>query len=295
MNKKICKRVGLTILIVIVVIACVTVIVDVIKVPPILDKENTDAADKFAAVDKDDHMAFDQIVQSDVRTHVVNDDHSPIPVDEGKLIEIKDTLGLRIYQPVYSTVELCCGTMPREDESDVIFVAEAAFTFQLKNTFSHSNIVGSHTSEGTFYEQGVGGRVNGTFAYFDNKPHFQVDGDQNALLMEAARKGGMGFLQEPMIHMGQEVPHTREAGDVNKFRALCLIGGRLSVADSKGAIKFGDFIDKLLKAGAIEALYLDMGSGWNHSWYRDNQGKVIEIYPVAANSKYCTNWITFQR
>ena len=37
------------------------------------------------------------------------------------------------------------------------------------------------------------------------------------------------------------------------------------------------------------ALYLDMGSGWNYAWYRDNNGKVKEIFPeskLAPNYRY---------
>lgn len=40
------------------------------------------------------------------------------------------------------------------------------------------------------------------------------------------------------------------------------------------------------------ALYLDMGSGWNHAWYRDN-GKVVVLHPKTHN--FCTNWITFYK
>lgn len=42
---------------------------------------------------------------------------------------------------------------------------------------------------------------------------------------------------------------------------------------------------------ATEALYLDMGPGWNYSWYRDENGNPVEIHSIPT--EYATNWITF--
>ena len=52
-------------------------------------------------------------------------------------------------------------------------------------------------------------------------------------------------------------------------------------------------IDSLEKIGVTHALYLDMGGGWNHSWYRGNDGKVVEIHPKTHN--YTTNWLVFKK
>ena len=95
-----------------------------------------------------------------------------------------------------------------------------------------------------------------------------------------------------MIHEGGMVNHSRENNDENLYRALYLINGKLAVADSKEKIPFGVFIINLLNAGTTEAIYLDMG-GWKHSWYRDESGKAVDIYP--SPTKYGTNWITFYR
>jgi len=43
--------------------------------------------------------------------------------------------------------------------------------------------------------------------------------------------------------------------------------------------------------GVQEAIYLDMGSGWNYSWWRDNTGSAHEIHN--RRIVYATNWITF--
>ena len=43
--------------------------------------------------------------------------------------------------------------------------------------------------------------------------------------------------------------------------------------------------------GVKEAIYCDMGTGWNYSWYRDYDGSVKEIFHTPG--RYTTNWVTF--
>jgi hypothetical protein len=41
-----------------------------------------------------------------------------------------------------------------------------------------------------------------------------------------------------------------------------------------------------------------MGRGWNYAWFRDEDGKVKEIFSeskLAPSYKYRTNWITFYK
>lgn len=215
-------------------------------------------------------------------------------------VEIVDTCGLRIYYPNYSKIDLVCGVMPSKDDKSVIMFAEAAFTGELLDEFSHKNISSSHVSNGEYYSGFLCKRNRGVFTYYNGVPHFVYQGGflkvpwpkyMESALRESAHYGGCGFAQEMMIHEGKEIPHTRPASNTNEFRALCMIDGKLAVADSKGSVKFGDFIKSLLQVGATEALYLDMGPGWNYSWYRDANGNAVEIHSTAT--KYATNWVTF--
>lgn len=217
-------------------------------------------------------------------------------------VEIVDTCGLRIYYPNYSKIDLVCGEMPSKDDVSVIMFAEAAFTGELLDEFSHKNISSSHVSNGEYYSGFLCKRNRGVFTYYNGEPHFVYQGGflkvpwpkyMESALRESAHYGGCGFAQEMMIHEGKEIPHTRSASNTNEFRALCMIDGKLVVADSKGRVKFGDFIKTLLQVGATEALYLDMGPGWNYSWYRDANGNAVEIH--STPTKYATNWITFYK
>jgi hypothetical protein len=102
------------------------------------------------------------------------------------------------------------------------------------------------------------------------------------------------FTQEMMIHQGEKVKTTRPDSNVNEFRALCLIGHRLCIADASGPVRFGTFIQLLLNAGATEALYLDMGPGWNYSWYREYaDSNAIWIHSATLSS--ATNWLVFRQ
>lgn len=209
-----------------------------------------------------------------------------------KPVEIIDTCDLRIYFPEYSKIDLVCGEIPSKNDSTVIMFAGAAFTGELLDSFRHFNIAGDHVTGGSREKGYPCKRNNGAFVYYNGNPKF-VYQNYSAEMDKAAANGGCAFGQEMMIHKGKEVPHTRKAANKNEFRALCLINGKVAIADSFGIVSFGDFINNLLKAGATEAMYLDMGLGWNYSWYRDENYNVVEIHLIPT--KYSTNWITFYK
>lgn len=202
--------------------------------------------------------------------------------------EEKDNL--IIYSPDYSYVDLVCGTMPSQSDKNVIFCAEAAFTGELLKEFKHSNILGDHVCGGMRYK-GTGCKRNtGAFVYYGGEWKFLYK-DYSKDLDVAAQNGGMGFGQEMMIHKSKRVQTIRKDANQNEFRALCELNGKLCVIDSKGVSAFGDFIQALLDEGVTEAIYLDMGPGWNYSWYRDDSGVTHEIHNHRII--YTTNWITF--
>lgn len=205
--------------------------------------------------------------------------------------------GLRIYYPHLGSVGFVTGEMPDTSNHNVSFCCAAAFTGEYLEEFKHSNIACDHVSDGTGkrYHGFRCRRSNGAFVAYNGRWKF-LHGNYSAELDSTAANFGSGFAQEMMIHEGVEVPHTRKASSENLFRALCEIDGELCVADAREWGTFGDFINNLLAAGATEALYLDMGAGWNHSWYRPKVnseliGPAVIIHPKLHD--YCTNWLTF--
>lgn len=201
-----------------------------------------------------------------------------------------DTDSLIIYTPHFKNIDLVCGTMPSENDSNVIFCAEAAYTGEILDVFKHSNILGDHVSKGKRYRGTPCKRNTGAFVYYNHTYKF-VYKQCSAELDRAAKYGGMGFCQEMLIHQGRIVLCKRNDNNENAFRALCALNRHLCVIDSKDVMRFGDFKQALLHLGVTEALYLDMGAGWNYSWWRDDKGKVNIIYPKVHC--YTTNWITF--
>lgn len=199
---------------------------------------------------------------------------------------------LVVYSPKYSRIDLVCGEMPSINDTSVLFCAEAAYTGELLNKFKHSNIAGDHVSGGVRYKGYPCRRNTGAFVFYNGNFKFLYD-NYSAELNNAAQYGGMGFAQECLIHNGKRVPCKRPDTNVNKFRALCEINGKLCVVDSKSALQFGFFVAELLKIGVTNALYLDMGPGWNYSWWRDADNTAHEIH--THKIPYTTNWVTFYR
>ena len=106
-----------------------------------------------------------------------------------------------------------------------------------------------------------------------------------------------GFSQNMIISEGKVQPRFRDRLPDGRyyFRALCSLEGMLCVVESAKEIRYAEFVDLLSSAGVGNALYMDMGSGWNYSWFRRKAGQdVTIIHPWIEKCKYTTNWIVFR-
>lgn len=211
-----------------------------------------------------------------------------------KYVDIVRKDSLTIYYPNFSRIDLATGTMPKKDDASVIFCCAASFTGELLDEFRHSNIAGHHVSGGKFFRGYKCGPYNGVFTWsrasgwhFFNYSH----GNSESVLRRAADEGGMGFCQSMLFCDGKRFKGCFKPGSVNRYRALCELDGRLCVIDCARPLQFDHFLDGLERLGVRNALYCDMGYGWNYSWYRKDDGKVQEIFP--SPGRYATNWITF--
>jgi hypothetical protein len=206
-------------------------------------------------------------------------------------IERIDTLGLKILHPKFSRIDLVCGTMPQKSDTNVIFVGAAAFTGELLKEFMHFNIAGNHVSSGELYKGYRCKRNTGAFVYYNGKWKFCYQNYSDEMKI-AAKNGGCAFGQEMIIYKGKLVKTIRNDNNKNQFRALCCKDDQLAIIESDSIITFGEFKQQLLSFGISDAIYIDMGAGWNHAWYRDKDN-VIELHPKAHD--YCTNWVTFYK
>ena len=214
-------------------------------------------------------------------------------IENGYSTTLETTDNLNVYYPNYSKIDLVCGQMPKVSDKTVEFCCEAAFTEELLAEFRHMNIADNHISKGVM-KKGYRCKANtGGFVWGAGKWKFMKKTD----FPTTAKGWNMGFCQLLIIKDGIVRPiGNRMRNNRNIYRALCEKDGKLCLVESKKVMTYDFFVKCLSVYKVTNALYLDMGSGWNYACYRDNSGRVKEIFPeskLAPSYKYRTNWITF--
>ena len=203
-------------------------------------------------------------------------------------MKVDTTANLIIYDITDCQLDLACGTMPNTEEQDVVLCVAAAFTGKCLDHFAHSNILGPHISKGVLYE---GYEEEGGYAIFASwgkqKEFFALE-NQNKL-EEVASAQGMAFTQYWVIKNGEGYNPPRQTVKQEYYRCIAQKAGQTYVIESKEVVKFSFFVKCLIDLGVENALYMDMGRGWNHSFYRDERGKVHILHPKTHG--YCTNWL----
>lgn len=191
-------------------------------------------------------------------------------------------------------MEMVCGEIPSPKNDSIVLAFAGAFT-GTEFDKGHANVAGDHVARGVWYKGYHCKRNTGAFTWSAKSgPRFSYK-DYSSALDKAAKEGGMGFTQEMMIDNGAKVPTTRPLGNRNVFRALCLDSdNRLALYESQGIVAFGNFIDALLSQGVKEALYTDMGQGWNYCFYRRNQSEKSPQYLHSTSLPYASNFITIK-
>lgn len=209
--------------------------------------------------------------------------------------EVVRTEHLTFYYPQFKSIDLSLEQMPQAGCSKVDFCCEAAFTGQKLKTFSHTNVADNHVSGGKWHK-GYSCRANtGAFVWYGDRWAFLPKRD----FLSQRPACRMAFCQHLLIHQGRQCPMwTQMRKNRTRYRALCEKDGRLCLAESNKVVTLEFFITCLTNAHVSNAIYLDMGAGWNYAWYRDKQGNTQEVFPeskTAPDYAYRTNWITFLR
>lgn len=209
--------------------------------------------------------------------------------------EIIQTEHLTFYYPHFTSIDLSLGNMPTPSDSRVDFCCEAAFTGQRLPSFSHSNVADNHVSGGKWHK-GYNCRDNtGAFVWYQGKWEFM---EKKRFLTEKPNCQ-MAFCQHLLILNGKQTPMwERMRKNRTRYRALCEKDGRLCLVESRKVITLEFFIRCLMENQITNAIYLDMGAGWNYAWYRDVNGTTCELFPESKNAadyQYRTNWVTFYR
>lgn len=204
--------------------------------------------------------------------------------------------GLVFYYPQFETIDLECQKMPDPSDKSVVFCCEAAFTGKLLDRFDHSNIADRHFSHGVEYKGYKCNDNDGAFV-LDNSGVWQIIPKDK---YKKVKQANTAFCQRLIIHDGAPKAVWKKIKDKRTvYRSLCVKDGRLCIAQSADVVSYETFVALLQKNKVQQALYLDMGSGWNYAWFRSTvKGKVEELFPEskqADNYKYRTNWIVFRK
>ncbi len=204
---------------------------------------------------------------------------------------IYNTGTVYIFFPEYESVELVCENRPSKRDSSITWCSGAAFQHTVSLSFSQENVEGDHAVSGEYYDSPYNKDSFASFTYADNNFNFTFD-DTTQAVKNAADAGGSGFMQLALINDRNEVmdfnmPRTR------CFRTLAELNGSLCIIDSVNMLHFDEFLAELNRLGVTNAVYMDMGAGWNYSWYRNTAGRVVTLFGLPV--PWSHNWIVFRK
>ena len=209
-----------------------------------------------------------------------------------KTVDAVPYLILRM-NPEEAYVSMADSVIPSESDSEIALCVEAAFTGELSKTFKSTNIGGDYVIEGTF-RKGYKCRANSGFLYADGRDVVISTLEDYKTWIEKARKNhGTLFQQILIVHRSKNVYRgfPIKPAMANIYRSACVMAdGGFAVIQSQKPLPLRDFISALIDMDVSDALYLDMGTGWNYGWYRQT--------PASAPTKlfryrtpYQTNWL----
>ncbi len=221
-------------------------------------------------------------------------DATEMPVEQilpGDETIIYKTDVVYIFFPEYSEIDLECGKRPSKSDDSITWCCGAAFQHAVELSFNHDNIEGDHASYGEFYDSPYDRDADGAFTFSNGQFHYEFENKTEAV-KKAAEEGGCGFMQLAMIDdtcpvMDFDRPRAR------CYRTLAELNGNLCVIDSVKMMHFDEFMDELDRLGVTNAVYMDMGAGWNYSWYRKADGKVRTLFGLPV--PWSHNWIVFRK
>ena len=221
-------------------------------------------------------------------------DASAMPVREilpGERTTVYNTGTVYVIFPEYTDVDLACGQRPAKSDASITWCSGAAFQHTVSLGFTQENVEGDHAVNGTLYLSPYNKDSFAAFVFADGRFAFDFDHPSEAIA-EAAAAGGSGFMQFGLIRNGETVMDF-DRPRARCYRTLAELNGNLCVIDSVGMMHFDAFMAELQRLGVTNALYMDMGAGWNYSWYRDAADRVITLFGLPV--PWSHNWVVFRK
>ena len=204
---------------------------------------------------------------------------------------IYNTGKVYIFFPEYTDVDLACGDRPSKSDETITWCSGAAFQHTVSIGFTQENVEGDHAVNGTLYESPYNKDSYAAFTFADGRFAFEFD-DPREAVRKAAEAGGSGFMQFGLIRDGETVMQI-ERPRARCYRTLAELNGNLCFIDSVNMLHFDEFLAELQRLGVTNALYMDMGAGWNYSWYRNAAGRVVTLFGLPV--PWSHNWVVFRK
>ncbi|MBR2822323.1 MAG: hypothetical protein IKE24_01340 [Clostridia bacterium] len=221
-------------------------------------------------------------------------DAAAIPVEDilpaGKT-RVYNTGTVYVIFPEYTEIDLVCEHRPSKSDESITWCSGAAFQHTVSIGFTQENVEGDHAVSGVLYESPYNKASFGAFTFADGAFSFAFD-DPSGAVRKAAEAGGSGFMQFGLIHDGQTVMDF-DRPRARCYRTLAELNGHVCVIDSVNMLHFDAFMAELHRLGVTNALYMDMGAGWNYSWYRNAADRVVTLFGLPV--PWSHNWVVFRR
>ena len=208
----------------------------------------------------------------------------------GKDFTLLETDDLYVYCADYDRLAYVTGKRPSRDEKDILLCVAAAFQSTYQLDFREGNIVGWHTSEGRL-ERGTPQDDLGAFTYVDGEARIWDVDEAEGAVRDATERGGFGY--QSFIVLKDGVQGDFNTHEFRCFRALAIVGDRVAIIDSRTLTHYGEFVQSLRQFGVSDAIYCDMGSGWNYSWFRADDLNTETI--IGMPWPFSHNWLTFRK
>lgn len=208
------------------------------------------------------------------------------------MVEGDSFLILRM-NPALCRVELTDSVIPNINDSTIALCVEAAFTGELLKEFKTTNVAGDYVVNGKL-KKGYKCKVNTGFLATVNGVPFIASADKFQEWLKGNHTDDFCMFQQILlVYNGKNVYTGKpiKATSKNIYRAACIMSdGNFAVIQSHETLSFGQFIQSLVNLGVSDALYLDMGTGWNYGWYRETQ-KDAPVKLFETRTPYQTNWL----
>lgn len=195
-----------------------------------------------------------------------------------------------IFFPEYSDIGIVCKDRPSRSDESITWCSGAAFQHAVRLGFSQDDIEGDLASDGKFYKSPHIQDGFAAFVFADGTYSFEYD-DPSGSIKKAADAGGCGYMQYAIIQNGEPTDFVQPR--LRNYRVIAELNGHLCLIDTVDLMYFDAFLEELLKLGVTDALYMDMGAGWNYSWYRDVSGKAVSLFNFPV--PWSHNWIVFRK